>query len=263
MQIFLRLPCGQQTSRVLTVDPEASVSELRVWAAGITGLPAEELRLKAGCHSSLEDSASLADYGIGAGSSCEVLLRIRGGGRKVAYFYDGARDLLASCAAGRNITCYCLRHHHTYIYTPPPHHHLLFLQSSYWLGTPPYLSFRLFASGDMGHYYYGPGHPMKPHRLKLAHHLILTYGLYRKMEVYRPHRAEVCLSSYMQGSTSTTTSCCIFPQTRLGISSFYSAEHLTPRSLFSVCVCVRGGGTFLTAGRCLFLGGRDGEVPLS
>ena len=43
----------------------------------------------------------------------------------------------------------------------------------------------------MGHYYYGPGHPMKPHRLKLAHHLILTYGLYRKMEVYRPHRAEV------------------------------------------------------------------------
>jgi len=45
--------------------------------------------------------------------------------------------------------------------------------------------------GDIGHYYYGPGHPMKPHRLKLAHHLILTYGLYRKMEVYRPHRAEV------------------------------------------------------------------------
>ena len=30
---------------------------------------------------------------------------------------------------------------------------------------------------------------MKPHRLKLAHHLILTYGLYRKMDVYRPHRA--------------------------------------------------------------------------
>jgi histone deacetylase 1/2 len=28
---------------------------------------------------------------------------------------------------------------------------------------------------------------MKPHRLKLTHHLLLTYGLYRKMEVYRPH----------------------------------------------------------------------------
>ncbi len=36
----------------------------------------------------------------------------------------------------------------------------------------------------MGHYYYGPGHPMKPHRLKLTHHLVLGYGLYRKMEVY-------------------------------------------------------------------------------
>lgn len=30
---------------------------------------------------------------------------------------------------------------------------------------------------------------MKPHRLKLAHHLILSYGLYRKMECYKPHPA--------------------------------------------------------------------------
>ena len=30
---------------------------------------------------------------------------------------------------------------------------------------------------------------MKPFRIKLAHHLILTYGLYRKMECFRPHRA--------------------------------------------------------------------------
>eukprot|EP00640_Fibrocapsa_japonica_P001114 CAMPEP_0113937416 /NCGR_PEP_ID=MMETSP1339-20121228/4040_1 /TAXON_ID=94617 /ORGANISM="Fibrocapsa japonica" /LENGTH=430 /DNA_ID=CAMNT_0000940169 /DNA_START=49 /DNA_END=1341 /DNA_ORIENTATION=+ /assembly_acc=CAM_ASM_000762 len=46
-----------------------------------------------------------------------------------------------------------------------------------------------FYHGDVGHYYYGPGHPMKPHRLKLTHHLLLAYGLYRKMEVYRPHLA--------------------------------------------------------------------------
>lgn len=43
-----------------------------------------------------------------------------------------------------------------------------------------------FYQGDIGHYYYGPGHPMKPQRLKLAHHLILAYGLFRKMEVYKP-----------------------------------------------------------------------------
>lgn len=32
---------------------------------------------------------------------------------------------------------------------------------------------------------------MKPHRLKLAHHLILTYSLYRKMQVFHPHIASV------------------------------------------------------------------------
>lgn len=43
-----------------------------------------------------------------------------------------------------------------------------------------------FYQGDVGLYYYGPGHPMKPHRLRMTHQLILAYGLYRKMEVYRP-----------------------------------------------------------------------------
>ena len=38
-------------------------------------------------------------------------------------------------------------------------------------------------------YHYGPGHPMKPHRLRLTHHLLLSYGLYRKMQVLRPHKA--------------------------------------------------------------------------
>jgi histone deacetylase 1/2 len=43
-----------------------------------------------------------------------------------------------------------------------------------------------FYQSDVGLYYYGPGHPMKPHRLRMTHQLILAYGLYRKMEVYRP-----------------------------------------------------------------------------
>jgi histone deacetylase 1/2 len=46
-----------------------------------------------------------------------------------------------------------------------------------------------FYDTDVGHFYYGPGHPMKPHRLKLTHHLILSCGLYRKLDVYRPHLA--------------------------------------------------------------------------
>jgi len=41
----------------------------------------------------------------------------------------------------------------------------------------------------IGSYYYGPGHPMKPHRLQMTHNLILSYKLYKKMEVFRPHLA--------------------------------------------------------------------------
>lgn len=46
-----------------------------------------------------------------------------------------------------------------------------------------YLYMFLF-SGDIGNYYYGQGHPMKPHRIRMTHNLILNYGLYRKMEIY-------------------------------------------------------------------------------
>lgn len=45
-----------------------------------------------------------------------------------------------------------------------------------------------FYDADIGSFYYGPGHPMKPHRVKMAHSLILHYGLYKQMEV-REHRA--------------------------------------------------------------------------
>lgn len=41
-----------------------------------------------------------------------------------------------------------------------------------------------FSTGDVGNYYYGQGHPMKPHRIRMTHNLLLNYGLYRKMEIY-------------------------------------------------------------------------------
>ena len=41
-----------------------------------------------------------------------------------------------------------------------------------------------FYDSDIGNYYYGQGHPMKPHRIRMAHNLLLSYGLYRKMEIY-------------------------------------------------------------------------------
>lgn len=45
-----------------------------------------------------------------------------------------------------------------------------------------------FFNSDVGNFHYGPGHPMKPHRLSVIHHLIMNYGLHKKMEVYRPYK---------------------------------------------------------------------------
>lgn len=46
-----------------------------------------------------------------------------------------------------------------------------------------------YYDSDIGNYYYGQGHPMKPHRMRMTHNLLLNYGLYRKMEIYRPYKA--------------------------------------------------------------------------
>lgn len=42
---------------------------------------------------------------------------------------------------------------------------------------------------DVGGYYYGQHHPMKPHRMAMTHNLCLAYGLYRHMDVYKPRAA--------------------------------------------------------------------------
>lgn len=36
------------------------------------------------------------------------------------------------------------------------------------------------------HVHLHTGHPMKPHRVRMTHNLVVNYGLYRKMEVFRP-----------------------------------------------------------------------------
>ena len=46
-----------------------------------------------------------------------------------------------------------------------------------------------FYDADIGNYAYGAGHPMKPHRIRMAHSLIMNYGLYKKMEIYRAQPA--------------------------------------------------------------------------
>lgn len=46
-----------------------------------------------------------------------------------------------------------------------------------------------FYEPTIGDYYYGQGHPMKPHRIRMAHNLIVHYSLHRRMEINRPYPA--------------------------------------------------------------------------
>ncbi|CAK9137559.1 unnamed protein product [Ilex paraguariensis] len=46
-----------------------------------------------------------------------------------------------------------------------------------------------FYEPTIGDYYYGQGHPMKPHRIRMAHNLIVHYALHRRMEINRPFPA--------------------------------------------------------------------------
>lgn len=41
-----------------------------------------------------------------------------------------------------------------------------------------------FYDSDVGNYAYVSGHPMKPHRIRMTHSLVMNYGLYKKMEIY-------------------------------------------------------------------------------
>lgn len=41
-----------------------------------------------------------------------------------------------------------------------------------------------FYDSDIGNYAYVTGHPMKPHRIRLAHSLVMNYNVYKYLEVY-------------------------------------------------------------------------------
>lgn len=46
-----------------------------------------------------------------------------------------------------------------------------------------------FYDPEVGNFHYGPGHPMKPHRLSVTHSLVLNYGLHKSLRVFRPYVA--------------------------------------------------------------------------
>lgn len=42
-----------------------------------------------------------------------------------------------------------------------------------------------FFDSDVSGFHYGPGHPMKPTRIRMCHSLVMNYGLYKRMEIFR------------------------------------------------------------------------------
>jgi hypothetical protein len=50
-----------------------------------------------------------------------------------------------------------------------------------------------FYDSDIGNFAYVTGHPMKPHRIRLAHSLVMHYELYQKMEIYVSRCASLTL----------------------------------------------------------------------
>jgi histone deacetylase 1/2 len=46
-----------------------------------------------------------------------------------------------------------------------------------------------YYDSDVPNKHYGPGHPMKPQRLRLTHELILSYGLFRQMDILQSRAA--------------------------------------------------------------------------
>ncbi|KAK4783153.1 hypothetical protein SAY86_007527 [Trapa natans] len=43
-----------------------------------------------------------------------------------------------------------------------------------------------FHNSEVGNCYYVQGHPMKPHRIRMAHTLLVHYGLLQHMQIIKP-----------------------------------------------------------------------------
>ena len=77
-----------------------------------------------------------------------------------------------------------------------------------------------FYDSDVGNYAYVAGHPMKPHRIRMAHSLIMNYGLYTKMEIY-VGTVRVCLQSVVLTETQRAK-----PASKYEMTQFHTDEYI-------------------------------------
>ena len=55
-----------------------------------------------------------------------------------------------------------------------------------------------FYDADVGTSYYGNNHPMKPHRLAMTHHLVLSYDLHKKIKTAQTRLSPVSTSPHIR-----------------------------------------------------------------
>ncbi|CAG8706038.1 5517_t:CDS:10 [Cetraspora pellucida] len=100
-----------------------------------------------------------------------------------------------------------------------------------------------FYDEDVGNYTYGQGHPMKPHRMRMVHDLVVNYNLFKKMEVLRVTPLNVEELSQQQ------TRC---------IASYFNVGEDCPifEGLFEFC-SISAGGSIVDAANKLTSGESD------
>lgn len=78
-----------------------------------------------------------------------------------------------------------------------------------------------FYDSDVGNYAYVAGHPMKPHRIRMTHSLVMNYGLYKKMEIY------VSIHRLFFSHIEPPFNCLEYRKSNvyLGLTRFYSAQN--------------------------------------
>ena len=105
--------------------------------------------------------------------------------KRVSYYYD------RTCAPSLCTTSAPPHERSTFRNDPPAHSLVHSFTRSLARGSIRVshiaLVYRMHGRGDpedIGNYYYGQGHPMKPHRIRMTHNLLVGYGLYKKMHIY-------------------------------------------------------------------------------
>lgn len=115
-----------------------------------------------------------------------------------------------------------------------------------------------FYNDEVGNYYYGVGHPMKPHRLRLTHDLLRAYGILDQFDQVTPSRAAM--------DTLTTFHTDDYVEFLRSVNSGNVHDHVERLSRFNInedsplfdglweyCQCYAGGSIGaaqqLTAGR--------------